>query len=242
MGEDMTLRAQGIYKSYGDLDVLADLSVEFPAQSISCVMGPSGVGKTTLLNILGGLIEPGAGQVSGLNEEPVSYLFQEPRLLPWKTVHGNLEFVLRGAYTHRDERSKVIADVLGLVDMTDFAHFYPAQLSGGMKQRVSVARAFAFPSTVLLMDEPFKALDLRLKYALMQAFLRLWSADRRTVVCVTHDIDEALFLADAIHILSGKPATITGTYTLPTPRAERRPGGPGSAAIRSELTELLVNP
>jgi NitT/TauT family transport system ATP-binding protein len=224
-------------KDFGALQVFAGLSFRVPGHGILSVLGPSGCGKTTLLNIIAGTVAADSGEVSGV--ESVSYLFQEPRLLPWKTVRGNVEFVLADRMPP-PARHEAANAVLELVGLQDFAASRPASLSGGMKQRVAMARAFAYPSGVLLMDEPFRALDLPLKLALMRSFVELWQRDRRTVLFVTHDIQEALFLGDEILVLSPRPAVIRDRVENPIPRAERAFQAPAMLALEKELYDVLL--
>ncbi|KAF0196977.1 MAG: NitT/TauT family transport system ATP-binding protein [Bacillota bacterium] len=236
----MTVAVQRLTKSFGTLSVFQDFNLEFPCNQITCILGPSGAGKTTLLNILSGLLVPDSGQVLGLDGEAVSYLFQEPRLLPWKSVRGNFDFVLATAYPDMEERTAVVEAYLKLVELADFAEYYPAQLSGGMKQRVAIARAFAYPSKILLMDEPFKALDMQLKYSLMADFIELWQEDKRTVVCVTHDPEEALYLGDRICVFSSLPARVHKEFSIDLPRESRKHHDQRLSDIRLKLLNLLL--
>lgn len=236
----MTVGVRSLTKSFGTLSVLQDFDLEFAHNQITCILGPSGAGKTTLLNVLSGLILPDSGQVLGLDGEAVAYLFQEPRLLPWKTVRGNFDFVLADTYPDIVERSEIINTYLKLVELADFAEYYPAQLSGGMKQRVAIARAFAYPSKILLMDEPFKALDMQLKYSLMADFLELWQKDKRTVICVTHDLEEALYLGDRICVFSSLPARVHKEFRIDLPRESRKHHDQRLSGIRVELLNLLL--
>lgn len=236
----MTIAVQALTKSFGNLSVLQDFNLAFAHNKITCILGPSGAGKTTLLNLLSGLLPPDSGQVLGLDGEAVSYLFQEPRLLPWKTVKDNFDFVLAAPYPDAAERSAVISKYLALVELQDFAEYYPAQLSGGMKQRAAIARAFAYPSKLLLMDEPFKALDMQLKYSLMADFITLWQKDKRTVVCVTHDLEEALYLGDRICLFSSLPAKVHKEYLINLPRDSRKHHDPRLSEMRAELLSLLL--
>ncbi len=233
------LVVRGLSKSFGGLEVLRALSIRVPEHGILSVLGPSGCGKTTLLNVIAGTERPDQGTVEGTGDAGVSYLFQEPRLLPWKTVAGNVEFVLQDRMSAA-ERRKTVASVLALVGLEEFRATRPAELSGGMKQRTAMARAFAYPSRVLLMDEPFRALDLPLKLALMRAFVELWERDLRTVLFVTHDIQEALFLGDDILVLSPRPAVVRDHVPNPIPRAERSFQSPAMLALEKDLYELLL--
>ncbi|MBA2133097.1 ABC transporter ATP-binding protein [Capillibacterium thermochitinicola] len=212
----------GITKSYGSLQVLAGLSLTVKTNSIVALLGPSGCGKTTLLSIIAGLKKPDQGQVTGVDNKPISYLFQEPRLLDWLTVAENLAFVLKD-HIPRSELTGRINYYLEQMAIAAYRDAYPRKLSGGQQQRVAIARALAYPSRLLLMDEPFKSLDLSLKWALMTRFLQLWAADPRTVVFVTHDPKEALLLADEVYVLSPKPTVVKSHHVINLPRPERKP-------------------
>jgi len=200
----MSLDLISVHKSFGDRTVLNNFFLSVDPGAITCLFGPSGCGKTTLLNLMGGVIQPDSGSVSGFASEKKSYIFQETRILPWKTVLQNVVFPLvdlmpvKAAMDHARE-------FISLVGLEKEEQFYPGQLSGGMKQRVSIARAFAYPGTLILMDEAFQSLDSYLKYNILTSFKKIWEKDRRTVVFVTHDIDEALFLGQKVVILGESP-------------------------------------
>lgn len=196
-----------VSKLFGNLVVFQNFSAAFPVGKVSCILGPSGCGKTTLLKFLSGSLQPDEGFVEGMDGRTSAYVFQEPRLLPWRTVKENLLFVLEGRISHK-EAEELAKEYLALVDLTDFSDFYPSQLSGGMKQRVSLARAFCYPSDVILMDEPFTGLDIKLRQNLIQAFLRMWETHPRTVVFVTHNLDEALQMGQYVFVLSAAPARL----------------------------------
>jgi NitT/TauT family transport system ATP-binding protein len=198
-------KLEQVFKNYGNLAVLQDLTLEFPEKRITAILGPSGCGKTTLLNILAGLVPVTAGRV--VTTTPVSYLFQEPRLLPWLTVRENLDLVLRDRLPAATVTSRV-EQYLDAVGVAAYRDFFPGQLSGGLRQRVALARAYSFPADLLLMDEPFKSLDLKVRYRLITDFLGLWQQQPRTVVLVTHDVKEAVLLGDRIVILADKPTTV----------------------------------
>ncbi len=203
----MSLEIKGLYKKFDNLSLFSDFSIEFQEGTITSILGPSGCGKTTLLNIIGDTIKPDSGQLSGFSGKTISYIFQDPRLLPWKTVEENIDFVL-GRDMAAVQRKKITDQLIKLMELEDFAAYYPSKLSGGMRQRVSIARAFAYPSEIILMDEPLKGLDIKLKLNLIRIFSRMWQADKRTVIFVTHDVDEALLLGSDIIVLSRAPARI----------------------------------
>lgn len=228
-------KLENISKSYGDLVVLDHFTLSIPRDQITVLVGPSGCGKTTLLNILAGLVQPDGGQVSS---ERVSYLFQEPRLLPWFNVRENIGLPLRDVF-EKEQVTEKVQRYLSDVGMDAYGDFYPNQLSGGLKQRVAMARAFAFPAPVLLMDEPFKSLDLKIRYRLMEDFIRLWRSEPRTVVAVTHDLHEAVALGDRVVLLTGRPVCIKRCYEITVPREERKTSEE-IQRLERELLELML--
>lgn len=180
-----------VSKAYGEKTVFENLELDIEEGKILCVLGESGGGKTTLLNILAGLI-PYEGELFSVPEQ-VGYIFQEPRLLPNLTVEGNLRYA--------GGRSAIMEDVLRKTELLALREKRPKQLSGGEKQRVAIARAFACDAPLLLLDEPFSSLDTALKIRLAKVFAELWREERRTVVFVTHDIEEACMLAHRVVVL-----------------------------------------
>ncbi|MCT4606985.1 MAG: ABC transporter ATP-binding protein [Marinisporobacter sp.] len=216
----MTLRIQKLYKRYRELEIFNDFNITIPKNRVTCILGPSGCGKTTLLNIISGIVKVDAGEFLGFDGKVMGYLFQEPRLLPWKHVGENVEFILKDIYSKK-ERKKIVAEYLNIVNLQDFKDYYPKDLSGGMKQRVAIARAFAYPSDLLLMDEPFKGLDIKTKKLLIQAFVKLWMDDSRTVIFVTHNIEEALLLGDTIYLFSNSPVKIEKSFELNISKEKR---------------------
>ncbi|MFY9593705.1 MAG: ATP-binding cassette domain-containing protein [Caldicoprobacterales bacterium] len=211
----MAIKIKNLYKSYGDLIVCQNFNMTLEEMKITGILGPSGCGKTTLLNIIAGLEEYQSGSIQGLEGKTFSYIFQEDRLLPWSTVKENIIFVLESRYDD-NEAERIANQYMDMVGLREYAHYYPRQLSGGMKQRVAIARAFAYPADILLMDEPFKGLDLELKTGLIESFLKLWNQDKRTVIFVTHDMDEALSFAHDIYILEGRPLRIKDRGAKPS--------------------------
>lgn len=195
---------KNIHKNFAALEVIKDLSYDFKEGQVTCLLGPSGCGKSTILKMISKLDTNYQGSILGLEDKNISYVFQENRLIPWLTVKENLEFVLEGQIESQD-LEELIAFYINKVGLNDFVHAYPNELSGGMKQRVSLARAFSMPHDLLLMDEPFQGLDEQLKDQLMTLLETLIAIDKKTVIMVTHDINEAKRLGDTIIELVGKP-------------------------------------
>jgi NitT/TauT family transport system ATP-binding protein len=228
-------------KSGVGLDVLKDFSLKVESGSITALVGPSGCGKTTLLRLIGGLEKPDSGTIvrDSSEEGPISYLFQEPRLLPWHTVLTNVELVLRDSMQTRSQRMDRAMHFLEMVELADFARFKPDELSGGMRQRVAIARAFAFPGKTMLLDEPFQSLDFPLRFALLKAFVALWSKDRRTTLFVTHDIPEALLIANEVVRLTQRPAQVADRVHIEIPQEERSLGDERLLAYQIRLYREL---
>jgi NitT/TauT family transport system ATP-binding protein len=216
----MSLEVRNLNKSYNGIDLYKDFNLSFPEGTITCILGPSGCGKTTLLNIIGNISAPDSGRLIGFEGRRFSYIFQEARLLPWKSVQGNIEFVMSCDLSSA-ERHEQASHFIQLVDLEGFAGYYPHQLSGGMRQRVSIARAFVCPSDIILMDEPLKGLDLALKQNMIRWFAEIWKADKRTVIFVTHDVDEALLLGKEIVVLSRPPVRIVTHEKIEEPTESR---------------------
>jgi NitT/TauT family transport system ATP-binding protein len=233
----MGIEINNIKKIYSDLEVFRDFSLSLPERKISCILGPSGCGKTTLLNMIGGITTQDKGTIDFSNQQIISYIFQEPRLLPWKTVRENIEFVVKDLYNK--DPLKNIDQYIKMVGLDAFKDYYPSALSGGMKQRVSIARAFIYPSDIILMDEPLKTLDPRLKLNLMKIFLRIWQYDKRTVVFVTHDVDEALILGEKIFIFSNPPVKLKENITNTLSYEEKTPENANFFNFKNQILNLL---
>lgn len=236
----MSLEIKGLHKKFDDLSLFSDFSIEFQEGTITCILGPSGCGKTTLLNILGDIVKPDSGHLSGFKGKTISYIFQDPRLLPWKTVEENIEFVLTRDMPV-EQRHRITEQLIRLMELEDFTGFYPSKLSGGMRQRVSIARAFAYPSEIILMDEPLKGLDIKLKLNLIRIFSRMWQTDKRTVIFVTHDVDEALLMGNDIIVLSRPPAQIILKQQIDLPFEKRSLESDYFRELEKDLMTALGN-
>lgn len=200
-----------IHKQFNNEKVLDGINIDIHSNKIVSIIGPSGCGKTTLLNIIAGIVKPDEGDIDGLSNKNISYLFQDLRLLEWKSVYDNLAFVLNGK-VDKAQINSIIENYLNQVELLQYKDYMPSELSGGMRQRVSLARAFAYPSQVLVMDEPFKSLDLELRINVINNFKKMWLKDKRTVIFVTHDIKSAVMLGDYIYLLTKKPTKVKKVY------------------------------
>lgn len=234
----MSLILKDIRKSYDGNVIFDNFNIEFSEGNICCILGASGCGKTSLLNIIGGILKPDYGNIEGIENKSISYIFQEPRLLPWKTVRDNIDFVLSREMDPSERKTK-LDELLKLVDMESFADYYPSQLSGGMSQRVSLARAFALPSQIILMDEPLSGLDVSLKRNILNRFVDIWTNDRRTVIYVTHDIDEALMLGNEIFVIGERPVKVLLHKMIETALEKRNLVSPDISEIRNNILEVL---
>ena len=207
------------------VDAIADINLDVRTGEFICVVGPSGCGKTTLLRILAELEVPSRGEVVIARADPAapltSMIFQETSIFPWMTVRDNVAYGLRLRHVADDQVARTVDHFIRLAGLERFADAYPHQLSGGMKQRTSVARAFSNDPEILLMDEPFAALDEQNKALLQEELLRIWSETRKTVVFITHSIDEALVLGDRIVVMSRRPGTLKAEFKVEFPRPRR---------------------
>jgi NitT/TauT family transport system ATP-binding protein len=221
----ISLRGVGKAFKDGQVQALRDISFDVEDGEFVSLVGPSGCGKTTLLRLIDGLIRADAGEVMVAGREPrpgpdLAMVFQSARLMPWRSVVGNIEFALAVRGLRRKERHERAMALLGSVGLRDFANAYPHELSGGMQQRVGLARALAVEPKVLLMDEPFAALDAMTRETLRRELLQLWSRRRTAVVFVTHDIEEAIYLSQRVILLRPRPGRIDEIVDVRLP--ERR--------------------
>ena len=230
----------------GVLDAVKDIDIVLEPGSFTALIGPSGCGKSTILNAVAGFVPITGGgiridgeAVSGINPE-VGVVFQQYALFPWFSAIGNVEFALKRLPLSRAERRARAVEALREVGLEDRAKTYPGQLSGGMKQRVALARTFASEPKVLLMDEPFGALDAQTRVAMHELLLRVWEAHRATVLFVTHDVDEALLLSDRAHIMSSAPGRIVESIDVDSPRPRKVDEVSGDfLANRNRIMRLL---
>lgn len=219
--------------------VLDQTSIEVPSGQFLAIVGPSGCGKTTLLNMVSGLVVPETGKVL-LNGAPprvgapnVGYLFARDALLPWRTAADNISLALEFRDVPKKERQEIIERQLKAVGLTDFANAYPAQLSHGMRQRVALARTLAPEPDTLLMDEPFSALDAQTRLVLQEQFVNLWENVGSTVIFVTHDLSEAVALADRVLVMSRRPGHIKAEFPVELKRPRRVTELQGNSAFHS---------
>lgn len=207
----MNINIRNLNKVYGSEQIFKNFNIEFSDDNINCIVGKSGCGKSTLLNIIAGLIDIQGGEINGAALSDISYIFQEDRLIEWLNVKENLELTLK-KYFDSSILGVKIDEVLELVGINDIKNKYPNELSGGMRQRINIARAFGKPSKIILMDEPFKSLDYKLKYTIIDEFKNLLNKEKRMVILVTHDLDEAIYFQGNIFVFSNKPVIIAGQF------------------------------
>lgn len=239
--------ATGLGRTYDDgTEALKDVDLAVNQGSFVAILGPSGCGKSTLLRILAGLDIPTTGALSWTGHPPhagdTGFVFQEPTLLPWASVRDNVYLPLRLAGQSRTESADAVADAIRLVGLDGFAGFRPGQLSGGMRMRVSVARALVTRPRLLLMDEPFAALDESTRFRLNDDLLAIWAASGSTAVFVTHSVFEAVYLAQRIVVLSPRPARVTADIPvdLPFPRPPGMRTDPAYGAACRAVSALLA--
>lgn len=233
------IRIDGVRKSFGSLEVIGGLSAVFPDSSVTAIIGPSGCGKTTLLNCVAGLLSCDSGSIEKSDGSTCSFAFQEPRLLPWMSATENIRYALSGVMDAESALGRA-EHYLAAAGLGDFMRSRPGSLSGGMRQRLSLARAFAFPSSILLLDEAFSSVDLKVKIGLMDLYSSLWESERRTTLLVTHDIQEAVYLADRILVLTPAPARIAAEVMLSIPRTSRVFGSCEELEAESRLYDLVL--
>lgn len=247
------LEARGIRISFGKgedaKEVLGGLSLAVGEGEFVSIVGPSGSGKTTLFNVIGGLVRPAEGEIWIGGRQTtgetghISYMPQQSSLLPWQTVAGNIELSLAIAGMDRQEAKRSAADWLERIGLAGYARSYPHVLSGGMQQRVSFLRALLSPQPLMLLDEPFGSLDALTRLQMQMWLLSIWEKNRRSVLLVTHSIEEALFLSDRVIVLSPSPAVVLEQFEVPLarPRSEAMWAEPEFIALKQRIYGLLQN-
>ncbi|ADJ61901.1 MULTISPECIES: ABC transporter ATP-binding protein [Herbaspirillum] len=243
------IRIQGVHKVFktDDREVVAlkDINLDIPDGQFVCLLGPSGCGKSTLLNAIAGFALPSSGQI--LTDDKVvsepgpdrGMVFQEYALFPWMTVEQNVAFGLEIKGTPKAEIHQRVTQLLDKLGLIDFRTRFPKDLSGGMRQRVAIARVLALDSPIMLMDEPFGALDALTRRNLQDELLRIWDEFRKTIVFVTHSIEEAIYLADRIVVMTYRPGTVKRDMLVNLPRL-RDPADPEFNALKRELGQLVM--
>ncbi len=235
---------KNLTKRFGELLVLDDISFSVGEGEFLCIVGPTGCGKTTFLNCLSKLIPTTQGNifiddaVADPRKHHISFVFQEPTAMPWRTVADNIAFGMELKRFPKDKLQERLKYILGLVGLSDTANLYPNQISASMVQRITVARAFVVDPDLLLMDEPYGQLDIKLRYYLEDELIKLWQTLKSTVIFVTHNIEEAAYLAERILVLSNKPTRIRAEVEVDLPRP-RRLIDPRFVEIRKRVTELI---
>ncbi|MFG6330918.1 MAG: ABC transporter ATP-binding protein [Lachnospiraceae bacterium] len=242
--DDIKVKVKNLTKRFGDLLVLDDISFDVKKGQFLCVVGPTGCGKTTFLNCITRLYEPTSGEILvdgepvDLRKHNVSYIFQEYSTMPWLTVEENVAFGLRIKKKPEEEVKKSVDEVIEMVGLQNFRKYYPNQLSASMLQRVVIARAFATKPDILLMDEPYGQLDIELRFKLEDELIGLWEKLGTTIIFITHNIEEAVYISEDILILTNKPTTIKQMMVNPLPRprtvTEKR-----FIEVREQVTELI---
>ena len=250
--KSVKIKIENLDFSYSDkqdkeVKVIDDLNLSVYDQEFLTIVGASGCGKSTLLNVIAGLLPPDRGNIL-LNDKRITgpgpdrtMVFQDDAVFPWYTVKQNIEYGLKITMQDKELRNKEVSNTLKLVGLSDNAKMFPRQLSGGMRKRVDVARAIITKPEVLLMDEPFAALDVMTKQKLQEQFLNIWNETRMTVVFVTHDLEEALYLADRVVVMSSHPGRISRVVEVPfgRPRDKDIKTAPEFAKLRRELGHVL---
>lgn len=244
MAEKYKLEVKNLVKKFGDLLVLDDISFNVRENEFLCIVGPTGCGKTTFLNSLSKLYDITSGEIL-INGEPVNlkkhniaYIFQEYSNMPWLTMRQNVEFGLRIKRLPEDMIKERADYFLNMVGLMKFENYYPSQLSASMLQRAAIARAFAVKPEVLLMDEPYGQLDIELRFRLEDELIRLWKEVGTTVIFITHNIEEAVYLSERIPVLTNKPTKIKAEIKNDLPRP-RDISDPQFVELRNQVTDLI---
>ncbi len=235
---------KGVSRKFNEFLAVSGVNLEVADGEFVCLLGPSGCGKTTLLRMAAGLDAPTDGElllddnkIEGVNKE-CGFVFQEYVLFPWRTVKGNIEFGPEVKGMQKKERERISQHYIDLVGLKGFENHYPHELSGGMKQRVGIARAYANNPKLLLMDEPFGALDAQTRNLMQGELLRIWEKEHISALFVTHSVDEAVYLADRVVVMSARPGTVKEIFIIDIPRPRVRTS-PEANALRDAILKSL---
>ena len=244
MSENVKVKVNHLTKKFGDLLVLDDMSFDVLDGDLMCVVGPTGCGKTTFLNSLTKIYDITSGEIllDGQKVDPkkqsIAYIFQGNSTMPWLTVEENVRFGLDIKGFQEKQKKEQVNKYLEIVGLSQYRNYYPKQLSASMLQRVSIARAFAVEPELLLMDEPYGQLDIELRFKLEDELVKLWELTKTTVLFITHNIEEAVYLGNKIMILTNKPTTVKTTIMNDLPRP-RDIAAPEFVELRNQVTELI---
>ena len=246
--ENSIIECTGVCKSFetpeGEHQVIKDFNLQAKENEFLVLFGPGQCGKTTMINLIAGFEKVSGGSLKFMGKEIAKpdpsrgVVFQSTALFPWMTTMGNVEYGLKMAGVKKQERQKRAQNYIDLVGLQGFEKSYPVQLSGGMRQRVGIARAYCNEPKVMLMDEPFGALDAQTRYLMQEELQRIWEAEKRTVIFVTNNIEEALYLADRILVLTNCPSTVKKEYIIDLPRP-RNLVSREFLALRKEITGIM---
>ena len=207
INKENIISIKNINKKFNNKIIFENFNIDFYENQVNCIIGKSGCGKSTLLNIISGIIKNDDDKFETIEKYGVSYIFQDDRLIDWLTVGENITLVVKKMY-NKKKCDDLCNKYLSLVGIKEYKNYYPQMLSGGLRQRVNIARAFIYPSKIIIMDEPFKSIDVINKEIIMNNFRKILEKEKRTVLFVTHDIDEALLLSDKIYVLGKSPVEI----------------------------------
>jgi NitT/TauT family transport system ATP-binding protein len=238
------VQVNNLTKCFGDLTVLKDISFNVKKGEFVCIVGPTGCGKTTFLNLLTKLIEPTSGEIliDGEPADPqkhnLAFVFQEPSALPWLTAEQNIRFGLEIKKQNKDYIELQVNRIISLLGLEKFRKAYPHEMSVSMEQRVVIGRAFAMNPDLLLMDEPYGQMDIKVRYFLEDEVVKLWKETGSTVLFITHNLEEAVYLAERVLVLSPKPATVKTEFKVDLPRP-RNFADPKFIEIRKEITDMI---
>ncbi len=211
VNKENIISIKNINKQFNNKVIFEDFNIDFYENQVNCIIGKSGCGKSTLLNIISGIIKNDDEKFETIEKYGVSYIFQDDRLIDWLTVGENITLVVKKLY-NKKKCDDLCNKYLSLVGIKEYKNYYPQMLSGGLRQRVNIARAFIYPSKIIIMDEPFKSIDVINKEIIMNNFRKIIEKEKRTVLFVTHDIDEALLLSDKIYVLGKLPVEIKKVF------------------------------